>query len=272
MKIIGFNLNSKKEGEDFFLYKQEGSRVIMCVADGITRDPIGMPYLSEKSWENYPKYSPARKAAIVFCKSFIEAIEQGKKLEKSFEYANSKIKVLNKQLKLGKDYLEKDYAACVASGTLLSKGSLSWGFVTDCGLCIFNSKGLKFRTENMMKNTEEYVKKVCKKEGKTWKQPETRAWVRGELRNKNLLIDKKEVGYGAFTGEKEALNFLQLGKHKIFPQDYVFLYSDGAEPIIFSKEFEKNLKINGFNGLQRFCKEKAQELKAKEATIVGVLI
>lgn len=303
MKIIGFTVNlTPKENEDAFFYKQEGSRAIACIADGITRDPIGIPLLPDKNdekgmqeaLEKYPRPSHARKAAGLFCKSFFEFVKPGKaRFDKAFEFSNLRIKALNKQFKLGSDFLEHDYAGCVAVGVEVSRGILSWGFLTDCGLAVFNNKGLKFRTENMMKNTDEYVKKVYKKEGKNWKNPEMREFVRGELRNKEVFENPslesdsssefdnsegnrdskekgKQVGYGAFTGEEAALNFLITGKYKVFPKDCLFLYSDGMEPIIYSKDFAENLKKYGFNGLQRFCRMEAERLKVSEGSLVAI--
>ena len=152
MKLIGFTVNlTPRENEDAFFYWKEGSRIIACIADGITRDPMGMPIFPNKSddegmqefWASYPKYSHARKAAGIFCKSFFEFLKPGKeRFDKAFEFANFKIKSLNKDLRLGKDYLEKDSAGCVAVGVEVSKGVLNWGFLTDCGLCVFNNKGL----------------------------------------------------------------------------------------------------------------------------------
>jgi serine/threonine protein phosphatase PrpC len=282
MKIVGFTINLQaKENEDAFFYWQEGSRGIAVVADGITRDPIGMPEFPDESdeegimefWKKYPKYSHAKKAAGIFCKTFFDFLMKGKnRFDKAFEFANFKIKALNKDLKLGSDYLEKDFAGCTAVGVEISKGTLNWGFVTDCGLAIFNSKGLKFRTENFMKNTSDYMEKVYKKEGKTWNNPEMREFARRELRNKEVFSGKNQVGYGAFTGEEEALNFLHIGKHKVFPGDHIFLYSDGMEPIVYSKEFEENLKKYSFNGLQRFCRMKAEGIKMTEGSLIAVQI
>ncbi len=70
----------RPEKEDAFRYKTNGKIIIAVVADGITRDPIGIktrPEFSDKkamkeTASNYPRPSPAKIAANLFCESFVE--------------------------------------------------------------------------------------------------------------------------------------------------------------------------------------------------------
>jgi len=72
MEITAFTKHNPKYAylnhpeEDSFKYSiNEGGRVIVAVADGITRDRIG---------ESYPNPNPAKEAADLFCNSFLAYI------------------------------------------------------------------------------------------------------------------------------------------------------------------------------------------------------
>ena len=86
------------------------------VADGITRDPIGISDFSkctkEKFLEKYPRPSGAELAAREVCNTFSKAT--GSLVDRLIE-ANRSVKRLNEKCINECDYLENDYYGTVAS-------------------------------------------------------------------------------------------------------------------------------------------------------------
>jgi hypothetical protein len=258
--------------EDSFRYSIAKDKIIIAVADGISRDPIGMPefpdYKTFTGKVKYPIPSPAKKAADLFCESFIEKSRKAEpstnSVKESAIYANKKINLLNKNLKV--DYLENDFAACVASFGIISNGTLYHGFITDCGVCVFDEKGrLKFRTKNEGPNLEieKETAKNPEKYGASWRDPRRRARTRSWYRN-NL---KEPLSYGAFTGEKQAINFVRTNETKLNQNDFVIFYSDGFVPIIFSENFNV-AKL--FSRIENYFEENSNKIDGSEGTLVAL--
>tara|TARA_Y100000034_G_scaffold135972_1_gene210058 strand:- start:2731 stop:3564 length:834 start_codon:yes stop_codon:yes gene_type:complete len=276
MKVVGFTKhNPGGHGvalgwpeEDFFKYSRKKGKVVVAVADGITRDPIGLidgelPNLKSLIGEvemalEYPIPSPARKSAEVFCERFVK---KGEVSKKGFEKVNAEIWKLNKGLDV--DYLENDFAGCVASAGVIEGKELKYGYVADCGVCVFDKKGkLKFRTDS--EGPGSGIEKAIGRKF-DWSKPEFRKKVRKEFRNN---IKKKEA-YGAFTGEKEVMDFLRIGKVDLEEGDYVLFYSDGFVELIYSKKFDI---VKKFDELEEYFEKKAEEIVGNEGTLICVLV
>jgi len=241
---------------------------IIAVADGITRDPF--PELPGKNspasklnfFFKYPRPSPARKAADIFCNVFPEAILDFIKkdeyaVRKAFTEANDRIRSWNLKNIPEIDYVTNDFAGCVAAGAFETKGMLYWGYITDCGAAVFDDKGiLKFRTENEGPDrySEEIKQKDKRLENALWGNPETRKIIRKEYRNK----PDEKYAYGALTGEETAMKYVRTGAWELKPTDYLAVYSDGLEKTVFSEEFSEKLKNNDVKGIKKLCKENVQ--------------
>ncbi|MFH1425127.1 MAG: hypothetical protein ABIG28_00140 [archaeon] len=281
MKIQAFTLHNPKHHsnlfnwpeEDSFKYLIQKNKTIVAVADGITRDPIGLPHLPDyhtligeiELAIEYPIPSPAKKAADLFCESFIKHSKTISKpnlnsIKKSIIYSNHKIKLLNKNTKI--DYLEKDFAACVASAGIIQRDTLYYAHITDCGIVMFNKKGkLKFKTKNEQPSPE--IEKIAKKQNTSFREPKWRSYVRSHFRNN----PEEPLSYGAFTGEKTALHFTRFEKTKIEKGDYLIFYSDGMFPIVFSKNF--NITKH-FPDLKEYIENEVEKIGGSEGTIVAL--
>ena len=285
MKIKSFTVHHPDHsifgwpGEDFFKFYINKDKKIFVVADGITRDPLGfkeLPDLHSVLGEiefgiEYPIPSPARKAAELFCESFISICIKSnrigeEKIKGILSKANRKIWKLNKNLEV--DYLTKDYAGCVGVAGIIRENRIYYGFVADCGLAIFDKKGrLKFRTKNEGPNEGigKKIKIILGFKRLNWKDPEYRREVRKNFRNNS----KEKLSYGAFTGEEEAMKFVKVGRKELEEGEYVLFYSDGAEKIIFKKGF--NIKRH-FEILEDYFKKKDKEIVGAEASIIALRI
>ena len=173
----------------------------IAVADGITRDPPGVPDFSglaiEKILKYYPTISGGALAAQLFCHRFIKhfntAPTDERHVEKAFSAANQAIAELNTQRVPRIDYLVNDYFACSAVGGLLEDDRLYWGCIGDSGLIVFDKLGQrKLRTPDGMQNFRRYEPEL----ELDWNKPGSRRLVRSQFRNNpNKIVDgEREIG------------------------------------------------------------------------------
>ena len=268
LQLPDTEFGNKKELEDSIL--NEGN--IFAIADGITRDPIGVLDFTGKSelelLENYPKPSPAKISANTFTQSFVDALKDKTDLnidnvESAFIAGNRKIQELNAEKNPNPDYLVNDFWACVATGVVLNEHSLFWGAIGDCGVKVYDENfKLKFSTPNSVEVFEKYFfgpENPHLKDFK-WANPEDRVLIRKEFRNNPKQTFKDEcVGFGSLTGETVALDFLYFGNVYISDKDTVVIYSDGYLKMMenenFSKVLAKTVSANNLDEFKKFDSE-----------------
>lgn len=238
------------------------------VADGITRDPIGIPDFSsvsyEEGMEKYPRPSGAELAAKVIVNTFADSTGT---LSDRLNKCNQAVKELNdKYIKIC-DYLENDYYGAVASCAKIEDNNLYYSFICDCGVIVYDKEGnIKFQTENeKLLYSDPYLDTI----GINWNLPEARVNIRKNYRNKlENIVDGKCVSYGALTGEEEATSFIRSGKIELEDTDIVIVYTDGFTKFLHLKEFidlilnfnsqqfEKYIEDKSFTDYEKYGKEK----------------
>ena len=207
------------------------------VADGITRDPIGVSDLSLHSFsellERYPRPSGAELAAKEIVSTFQK--ERGS-LKERLIACNDAVKTLNEKYIPTCDYLQNDYFGAVASCIHIENDILHYAYICDCGVIVYDALGnIKFQTEDDKKlYSDPYINQI----GIPWNLPEARVIVRRDYRNNlNCIKDDKCVSYGALTGEESAVAFMKEGKVKLNPNDIIVVYSDGFSNYLNNVEF-----------------------------------
>lgn len=253
--------------EDQF-YVSENEAII---ADGITRDPIGISDFSlctkQDFLEKYPRPSGAELAAKVICGTFSKT--QGTLMEKLIE-CNKNVHILNEKYINKCDYLQNDYFGAVASCVNIENNILNYAYICDCGIIVYDQLGnIKFQTED---DKEKYSDPFIKNIGIPWNLPEARIIVRRDYRNNldNIQNDKC-VSYGAITGERDAIEFIRDGRLSLKNGDLILLYSDGFINFLHDKEFIKqllNFNKEQFENYVTIKSEKSYEKYGKEKTIV----
>lgn len=267
MKIIAFtkkNPNYRIRGhpeEDSFKYHKNKNKIIIAVADGETRDLVDGKYL---------KLSPAKKAADLFCKSFVTYLEKLKPnkafIRKAFRYSNDLIRKLNKKNNPNPNYLENDFWACVAVGGVIENSQLCYGFIADCGVAIFDKNGkLRFRTPDEGANKDDSIDKDVARRYKTsFGEDKGRRIIRSEYRNN----PSNPISCGSLTGEKSAMSYVRTGSIKINDGDYIVFYSDGFARILYSNDFDISRK---FNGSEKYVSQHLDKIDGGEGTLVALL-
>lgn len=238
--ILTSNINFPIEDQ---YYANENTAI---VADGITRDPIGIKDFSKCSKKdliiNYPNPSGAEMCAKEICKTFKE--ENGTLKEKLIK-CNEAVNLLNKKYIKECDYLENDYYGAVASCIEIKEHILKFAYICDSGVIVYDKLGnIKFQTEDDKKIYSDPYKREAGLP--PWYLSECRKIVRSKWRNNpDNIIDGKCVSFGAITGEKEAISFIKSGEIEIEKEDTVLLYSDGFSEFLHEQEFIN--KILDFN-------------------------
>ena len=253
--------------EDQF-YASENEAII---ADGITRDPIGISDFSlctkQDFLEKYPRPSGAELAAKVICDTFSKT--QGTLMEKLIE-CNKNVHILNEKYINKCDYLQNDYFCAVAFCVNIENNILNYAYICDCGIIVYDQLGnIKFQTED---DKEKYSDPFIKNIGIPWNLPEARIIVRRDYRNNldNIQNDKC-VSYGAITGERDAIEFIRDGRLSLKNGDLILLYSDGFINFLHDKEFIKqllNFNKEQFENYVTIKSEESYEKYGKEKTIV----
>ncbi len=274
MKIVCLRRENKAYGfpfpaEDSYGWVRKDGRLIVAVADGITRDPRNFRFTEE----NYPNPSPAKIAADTARQSLIaemmtaeEASERS--VFRAFFNTNMKaMRRLNKNHVGETDYLESDWWACVACAGTIKDGRLFYGYIGDCGVAVFNTKGeVVDKTSNDVEKASKHLHSLPRYD---WGKAKWRRKVRSEYRNN---LDNPH-SYGALTGEASAWRFIHTGKINLMPGFYVLFYSDGMEKVILSNRLAEHLAESGINGLEGRCREVADRMKIKsEGTLVAVVV
>lgn len=244
---------------------------VAIVADGITRDPIGISDFSKCSkkdfLEKYPRPSGAELAVNDICKTFSKT--NGSLVNRLIE-SNKSVRKLNETYISECDYLENDYYGAVASCISIEDDILNYAYICDCGVIVYDKNGnMKFKTED---DKELYSDPYINKIGISWDLPEARKLVRSKYRNNlNNIVDGKCVSYGALTGEESAVSFIRSGQIKLEDGDIIIVYSDGFSYYLTDKEFINNI-INFDNAVfETYIEEKSKEdyeKYGKEKTLV----
>ncbi len=251
VKTIGFDFPKEDQ-----YYANDTDAI---VADGITRDPIGISdfskYTRKEFLEKYPRPSGAKLASEEACNTFSKTT--GSLLDKIIK-CNDSIRKLNERYITECDYLENDYYGTVAACISIKDNVLNYAYICDCGVIVYDKKGnIKFKTKD---DKELYSDPYINKISIPWNLPETRKIVRSKYRNNlNNIIDGKCVSYGALTGEESAISFIRNGQTKLEDGDIIIVYSDGFSNFLTEKEF-----INKIINFNKYTFEKYIENKSHE--------
>lgn len=196
------NRTIDKPNEDFFFSSEEAK--LFVIADGITRDR-----------ENgvYPNPSPSREAAQKFCKivgGIIETNSGLPSLKVAFINANNEIKKLNK------DYQGYFLPGTVGIAVLIKERILCFASIGDCiGIILRNGEKIRFNR----KQTE--ALRNCGQK------------ISPEVIRMNICNNKNHsLGFGAFNGDVNAVDFIEDGMINLENGDKVILISDGLEILL----------------------------------------
>ncbi len=264
------------EPEDYFgSYCYDNEQKIMVASDGVTRDPcLRLPDTSKLLGKllflaKYPHPSPARIASETFVKEFKKTLIQTRPrdrderaIREAFRRANEEIARWNKENIPNPDYLVNDFAGCVGAGLSYNNGLVTYGFMADPGIAVYDEKGnLRFKTDDDGPSKhDDFMTKELKSQGLTWRDAEFRRVIRRDFRNK----PDNTHSYGVLTGEREAMYYVRTGTIEVRPGEHIAVFTDGLVDIIQSGEFIDALKQGDFSQMFKVCKKRVKS----EGTLV----
>lgn len=183
-------------------------RQTVVVADGITR--------TKRTDGTYPTPSPSARAAEVFCESVIAQASIIPELTPDqfktiIEKANAAIAELNRELFPQFDFAERDRAGVAAVVGVMDGETMWLASIADCW-CV-GAKGdvtTRLAWEKTSHSRPTYVQL-------------------GEISAREQLRNKpgNPLSYGAFTGEPEALHFVEYAKVDLRGYDRLVFATDG---------------------------------------------
>lgn len=233
-------------------WSADRENMIFSVADSPLR------FLTRFSRE-YPTEDFGYRAASTYCagverlarkclsgKEFSE-----KNMRQCLVSANADIAELN--AKIGKKYddpLNYDVAETVGASAVIHNGNLYFGMLEDCYVQVLRGKKyenilkIKYRIKKSARymdrmlaggNFERNMDKSLK--SRVGKQIWEPFWC-NMLRNNTEIVDENgnKIGWGCFTGEKEAGDFFQVGSLKLEKGDLIAVFSDGMIPVLSNYE------------------------------------
>lgn len=217
-QAIRKNRDPVKPCEDALLV--EPAHGVFIVVDGITRSPVN---------GQYPVPSPAADVAERIVQAAFAALAAGHDtpedaLRQAVTAANEAVQSYNQATFPQVNYVEQDLAGAVALIGLLRETVFYYGFIGDCyGLKISDSHHERFvlpQTADLEQHRAEIVSQAGSPR-------EATIIIRRDLRNN----PRHPWGYGAFTGELGALDFVRYGRVPLEPGTRLILASDGLEAV-----------------------------------------
>lgn len=246
--------NIKFPEEDYYYLEDE----IFCVADGVTRDLIGgdiKPYPKTKEEAqyiamHYPNPSGAFEASKIIANNFVQYMRELKNninkdsIKEAIKKANKDVWEINKNRNI--DYVGEDLYCSEAVGGIITNEFLYCFGIGDCYIKVFNEKSEEiFSTENDHLWMEQFETTYLKTGEYDWMNPRYRLLIRGALRNNYIITHNgKHVGYGAFTGEDKAMDFVKIYKVQLKNAKYICAYSDGCMPYFENEQEAEKTLIN----------------------------
>ncbi len=209
-------------------------------------------------------------AAKEICKTFSDTTGF---LKERLIKCNDAVKKLNDKYILECDYLENDYYGAVASCISIDNNILNYAYICDCGVIVYDSLGnIKFQTDDDKElYSDPFINKIVISKI-PWYLKEARVIVRRDYRNNlNNIHDGKCVSYGAFTGEKSAINFIRSGQVALSNGDIILVYSDGFSSFLHNEKFIWQVINFDKDKFESYVEQKSQsdsEKYGKEKTLV----
>ncbi len=231
---------------------------VFCVADGVTRDLVnGNPtpypkdmYEAREVFSMYPNPSGAFDAAKICSDKFIEYINKHNNIDISKNIIKDVVNKLNRDIdKINKnrdiEYLSEDMYCAVATGGIIVNDKLFCFSIGDCHITVFDEDfNQMFTTINNHINFEDFEREYLSKHGFDWNNPKDRILTRAAFRNNpNIKHNGKEVSFGALTGQKEAMHYVDTYMVPLDRAKYICAYSDGYEPIFANIDLVKSLVL-----------------------------
>jgi len=236
--------------EDYFIISKKYP--IFVVGDGVS--------LNFDEGVKYPKKSGAGEATKIFCEAVVAEAEKKydnfkeADIKGVFEAGNTAVSEYNLAQGRRKEtinYFDYDFFSATAAFLLIKDEKAYWWSLCDSGVVALKDGKVCFQSPNGWINFP-----------KDWNEGkyEKEKIISRHRDYRNATENGKLIGYGAITGEKSAINYLNSGV--IEDCDIFLVYTDGFENYIELEDFKK-IFVSWTKSLKKDI-EKLIEVKSEE--------
>lgn len=202
-------------------------RKMFFVADGVTRRHApGTPYPLRIA------SAAAERLVNGVHRELLERAVTPPDIREACRYANAAIRSLNMELGLWEtcDFGVLDYAAATFAGVILRERDFLYATICDAGVArLANTGQYWWRTEDQHARAEPSFPKV-------YATTDIIAWTKDQRRRFRNRPGASHLTYGVFTGEDEALEYLETGVQPMDAGDTLLVFTDGLRPFLFGEE------------------------------------
>lgn len=205
--------------EDYLIAEDLPGIYIVC--DGVTRSLVN---------GDYPQDSPAQLAAKLFAETAYQVLARTlatalprAALRAAIGAGNDAIRRYNMARFSHVDYLENDLAGTVAIIGACVADAFHYAFIGDC--CCYSV----FKDDSV-RVTSPQTARVAEYRASAGFTTEATLTIRRDFRNNKQSV----FGYGVFTGEAQALEFVEYGHIPLAVGQTIVLASDGVVPLFDS--------------------------------------
>jgi len=209
--------NNDKPIEDFVVVDNENKIFIVC--DGVTRSLVN---------GEYPNPSPAAKASALFAETVHATLidlpsttTPKESLSKAIVNGNNSIAEFNKNAFTKIDYAEDDLAGTIAIVGLVKNNRFHYAYNGDCCGYLLTENGISRFTTPQTARVAIYREKFGFGREATIK-------IRRDFRNNR----QHPLGYGVYTGELSAMDFVEYSNIQLRVGQKILLASDGTSYLL----------------------------------------
>jgi serine/threonine protein phosphatase PrpC len=217
----------KKPNEDYLIADE--TNLLFVLMDGATR----FLHQSANAPDNYPDPSPSAQAARMICNVTYNILKSQTLDESNYQEmfyhaskeANQELQKYNNHLFPNVDYLENDLACAGGVIAAIRKNKLLFSFIADPQIFLIRDYQLSLLNEPQTLAANDFVRELNRR-GIT--DPAiVQKTICKAVRNKVSSAYR----FGVFSGEAEALSFLQHASIEVEAGDKILLTSDGLAPL-----------------------------------------
>lgn len=209
--------DNSKPIEDVLISDNKNKIFIVC--DGVTRSLVNGVY---------PNPSPAAKASVIFAETVhstlinLSPITTPKiSLHKAIKCGNDAVREFNISTFPKIDYVENDFAGTIAIVTIIKNDKFYYAYNGDCCGYLLTENGMSMFTTPQTTQVSIYREKFGFGRDAT-------ITIRRDIRNNK----QHPLGYGVYTGESSAMDFVEHGSLQLRAGQKILIASDGISYLL----------------------------------------
>lgn len=169
------------------------------------------------------------------------------------------------------DHVKHQFFSAVGCFGYIHKNTFHFSQLNDCGVMVFDPS--RNREVDVVLNQTATIKFIENNRQQNKWEPDSEAehvFVRSSVVNNSTLNwNDVPLNFGVCDGTGRCFDFIKYGSYSLWPNQVIFLYSDGFLPFVYDKEFVDLAFTSNSENISRFVleKEKLDPKFRKEKTL-----